>query len=653
MRRIPGSIVSGAALLAIAGLALAADTLVPRYAPLLISDPPAPDQGIGSGMAVDPDGNYVLAWTESGTRNGGSFDQVLARRIAFDGTPLTAPFAIEDGSNGSSRWPAIASDAHGNFVVAWGSSWTFNDQAIYARRYDAAGNPLDAAVQVSTENGSPHGGAAVAMNPAGDHIVSWIRNGDNAAVIARVFDAQGNPLGPEFALPDLPDPQSYPAGLGLGADRKVVYGHGVYTPSAGVTTFLQCFDVQGMPLTAPAAVVQPAGDIHPHYGKLLVAADGSIFLALQQIRVDNSIGKGYYEIQVQRIAADCATTIWGERVASVEGTQGNYADPLLALNRSQSEVAVSWYFDTPAGRTGLMRRYGYSGGALSDAATVLSGFSYPGAPQLALRQAGFTAAWSGYRSGDFSNHRDVYAQGFAASASQPRLQLGTGTLAFGAQPVGTTSTARNLTIGNNGTAPLSVGSVSVSGDFFVAANGCNAGLVAPGASCTISLRFRPTTPDAHEGTLRIATNAADEPATVRLSGSGLAHAPLPEVSPLSLAFGKQALNTTGNIRSVVIGNGGNAPLQVGSVSVTGENRGDFSVRSNNCSVLQPGQSCSIGLQFRPGFAGARNASLSIPFGDGIAASQSVALSGSGTGICARIAIGPIGSLICVGLGLGQ
>ena len=80
-----------------------------------------------------------------------------------------------------------------------------------------------------------------------------------------------------------------------------------------------------------------------------------------------------------------------------------------------------------------------------------------------------------------------------------------------------------MTVTNTGSAALVVTSVTIGGtnpgDF---GQTTTCATVAPGASCTISVTFRPTATGARTATLSIADNAAASPQTVALSGTGTA-----------------------------------------------------------------------------------------------------------------------------------
>jgi FtsP/CotA-like multicopper oxidase with cupredoxin domain len=97
-------------------------------------------------------------------------------------------------------------------------------------------------------------------------------------------------------------------------------------------------------------------------------------------------------------------------------------------------------------------------------------------------------------------------------------------LVFGNQLVGTTSPPQTVTLSNTGTAPLTFTVPANVGDFSQS-NTCG-GVVQPGASCPISVRFTPTAAGARSATLTITTNDPAHPTAVGLTGTGVVAGPV-------------------------------------------------------------------------------------------------------------------------------
>jgi len=96
---------------------------------------------------------------------------------------------------------------------------------------------------------------------------------------------------------------------------------------------------------------------------------------------------------------------------------------------------------------------------------------------------------------------------------------------------GSTSSAQTVTVSNPGSSAASVSSVSVTGAFSQT-NTCGTSIPA-GGTCTVSVKFAPTSGGALTGTLTINTSAPGGPITVALSGTGV-------TSTTNLALGQPA-----------------------------------------------------------------------------------------------------------------
>ena len=95
----------------------------------------------------------------------------------------------------------------------------------------------------------------------------------------------------------------------------------------------------------------------------------------------------------------------------------------------------------------------------------------------------------------------------------------TSVLSFGDVASGSTSAAQTVTVTNPGTSAASVSSVSVTGPFSQT-NTCGSSIAA-GGSCTVSVKFAPTSGGPLTGTLSLASSAPGSPLTVALSGTGV------------------------------------------------------------------------------------------------------------------------------------
>jgi hypothetical protein len=102
--------------------------------------------------------------------------------------------------------------------------------------------------------------------------------------------------------------------------------------------------------------------------------------------------------------------------------------------------------------------------------------------------------------------------------SSSSLNISPGSLVFTAQSVQTTSAAQAVTVTNSGSTSVTIGGITTSGDF-AQANTCGTSLAA-GSTCSISVTFTPTAAGSRTGTITISSNAANNPQTIGLMGTG-------------------------------------------------------------------------------------------------------------------------------------
>ena len=111
----------------------------------------------------------------------------------------------------------------------------------------------------------------------------------------------------------------------------------------------------------------------------------------------------------------------------------------------------------------------------------------------------------------------------SALVINPKVSLSATSLSFGTQTVGTTSAAKSATLTNTGTTPLTLTSLTISGNFALASgtNACvNGENVAAGGNCIVYVTFKPTAKGAQSGSVTIKDNALNSPQSISLSGTG-------------------------------------------------------------------------------------------------------------------------------------
>ncbi|MGB9309864.1 MAG: choice-of-anchor D domain-containing protein, partial [Candidatus Acidiferrales bacterium] len=104
------------------------------------------------------------------------------------------------------------------------------------------------------------------------------------------------------------------------------------------------------------------------------------------------------------------------------------------------------------------------------------------------------------------------------------LGLSTSSLSFGNVNVGSNSSL-SAVLTNNGNANVTISSVGVTGAGFSASGVTASEVLTPNQSVTVTVTFAPGTAGAITGSISIASNATNSPATINVSGTGVAATP--------------------------------------------------------------------------------------------------------------------------------
>ncbi len=153
-------------------------------------------------VASDADGNFVVAWSSEG-QDGNSWG-VFAQRYDASGTPRGAEFQVNTYTTDRQYTPSVASDAAGNFVIVWTRSGvSTSTRDVFAQRYDSTGTPLGAEFRVNTYTTDAQSAPSVASDASGNFVVSWtsgLEDGSGYGVFAQRYDATGATRGSEFRV---------------------------------------------------------------------------------------------------------------------------------------------------------------------------------------------------------------------------------------------------------------------------------------------------------------------------------------------------------------------------------------------------------------------------------------------------------------------
>jgi large repetitive protein len=174
------------------------------------------NQGTAS-VAMQPDGSFVVVWSSTEVS-----EEIYGRRYSASGVALGGEFRIINFGGatetvGNQTKPMVAVTPGGGFIVTWTSEGNTSDpdlslKGVYARRFSAAGTPIEAPFLVNA--GQDQSGAdaklldqedaSIATNASGNFVVTWRHDSGDSVKGSEVY-VQG------FTIPASAAPQLTPA----------------------------------------------------------------------------------------------------------------------------------------------------------------------------------------------------------------------------------------------------------------------------------------------------------------------------------------------------------------------------------------------------------------------------------------------------------
>ncbi len=160
-------------------------------------------------VASDAAGNFVVVWEGNGSAgDDSSARSIHGQRYASSGTKIGDEFQVNSYTTGSQGRAAVASDTTGNFVVVWQSAGSVDDDnfGIQGQRYASNGTKIGAEFQVNSYTTDIQGFPAVTSDATGNFAVAWSSNGSNGtdtsgwSIQGQRYDSSGTKVGAQFEV---------------------------------------------------------------------------------------------------------------------------------------------------------------------------------------------------------------------------------------------------------------------------------------------------------------------------------------------------------------------------------------------------------------------------------------------------------------------
>jgi hypothetical protein len=257
-----------------------------------------------SAVAVDAKGNFVITWTDSG--RDGSSDGIYAQRYDALGNPLGGQFQVNTYTSYDQSYPAIATDVEGNFVITWSSYhqdgyWW----GVYAQRFNAQGVAQGLEFRVNTTTSYSQLYPAVASDADGNFIITWSSQSQDSSgygIYAKRFDKQGKPLDQEFRVNTITsNNQVYSRVAADRAGNFVITWEGQSPNGAGYDIYARRYTSAGI-APNPEFVVNQAVAKDQRHTMISMDAEGNFVITWSSEGQDSS----GWSIYAQRFSAEGA-----------------------------------------------------------------------------------------------------------------------------------------------------------------------------------------------------------------------------------------------------------------------------------------------------------------------------------------------------------
>jgi hypothetical protein len=211
----------------------------------------------------------------------------------------------------------------------------------------------------------------------------------------------------------------------------------------------------------------------------------------------------------------------------------------------------------------------------------------------------------------------------SGSGVQAGLSVTPSTFNFGSVADGQTK-SQAFTVTNTGSATLTIGQLTVSGAGYSASGLVTPASLAAGQSASFSAEFAPTTAGALTGSISIASNAPNSPATVALNGTGVTASVTMTPSPTSVSFGSINAGSS-NAQNVTLTNTGNSSLIISQIAVSAKDVNASGITTP--LTLGAGQKTTLTLTFAPKSSESVTGNVTVSSSQG--ASAVIPVNGSG------------------------
>lgn len=377
-------------------------------------------------MAMNASGDYVVVWQSTNQQSNPNLG-IYAQRYNSQGAAVGAEIHVNSNTSFSNTDPKVAIDAAGDFVVTWDSNkQDGSDYGIYGRRFNASGTALGGDFRINTTTLLNQMVSSVAMDSAGDFVVSWQSQTQtgNHEVEAQRYHANGVAAGGEFQVNLTTTHEHFSGAVAMDSAGDFLITWRDFVTQGAITTegnFGQLFHSDG---TRNGSVIK----FNSSLGLSSVAMDGDGNFVVTSVSDDST---GHADVSAQRFNANGVAQGASFTVNTyTTGTQF-FAD--VAIDSTGDFVVVWENYTTAALNTAegvhgqRFDKNGVPEGTEFEVAKA-SPNQFLLFPSVVMEPTGdFVVAWQGYGQSGGSQY-DVYTQRYHSDFAPVLSNVGSTTL---------------------------------------------------------------------------------------------------------------------------------------------------------------------------------------------------------------------------------
>lgn len=478
-------------------------------------------------LIPDNSGGAIIVWEDY---RGGDTRDIYVQRIDSSGVALWSPDGVAIcTADDEQENPQLVPDGSGGAIIVWDDNRNLSHYGIYAQRVDASGNILwtDNGTAICTAPMAPYdlSRPQLVSDGSGGAVIAWqdSRYNDEYDVFAQRIDASGNGLwtdnGTAVCVADTP--QNHIRIVSDGSEGAIITWEDFRNGVDMEDVYAQRVDASGNNLWTDNGKVISNASSRQRYPEIVSDGSGGAIITWQDGRT------GPPHIYAQRVNPS-GSALWTDNGTTICDAADIQLEPQLVAD-SYGGAIITWQDVRDGGDYDIYaQRVDASGSILwmNNGIAVCNAALYQYFPQLLSDDSGGAIfSWEDVRDG---NNYDIYAQRVNSDGSFISLQdisVDPTEIAFGQLSVGSSSLSQTVTVNNEGSNNLNVGSITIEGpdasEFLKQNDNASGQSIVPGASATLEVVFSPNSAGIKAASLSIPSDDPDETTvSVDLSGSG-------------------------------------------------------------------------------------------------------------------------------------